>query len=64
MDYWAALQGLPNDGLGSDGVHPSSAPGGNNGILSQDNLRYAVPVRNLVTLQALDLILSSVIEVE
>jgi len=64
VDYWAALQGLPNDGLGSDGVHPSSAPGGNNGILSQDNLRYGVPVRNLVTLQALDLILSSVIEAE
>lgn len=64
VDYWAAMQGLPNDGLGSDGVHPSSAPGWANGYLSQENLRYGYPMRNLITLQALDLILSRVIEAD
>ncbi len=64
IDYWAAVQGLPNDGLSSDGVHPSSAPGGDNGYLSSGNLRYGCPMRNLVTLQALDLILRDIIEAE
>jgi hypothetical protein len=56
LDYWAALQGLPNDGLRSDGVHPSLAPAGNNAIFTSENLQYGMPVRSLTALQALDLV--------
>ncbi len=62
IDYWSAMHGLPNEGLSSDGVHPSLAPGGENGSLSQDFLMYGYPMRNLLTLQALELILNNVIE--
>jgi LysM repeat protein len=62
IDYWSAMQGLPNQGLSSDGVHPSLAPGGENGNLSHDYLMYGYPLRNLLTLQALEMILSNVID--
>jgi LysM repeat protein/uncharacterized protein YraI len=52
VDYWSALQGVPNDGLAGDGVHPSVAPGVAD--FTPDNLAYGMTVRNLVTLQALD----------
>jgi LysM repeat protein len=64
IDYWTAMQGLPGDGLSSDGVHPSLAPGGENGDLSQEYLAYGYPLRNLLTLQALDLILNNIIEAD
>jgi LysM repeat protein len=54
IDYWSALQHALNNGLGPDGVHPSSAPAGDNGVLSTENLRYGMPLRNLLTLQALE----------
>ncbi len=62
IDYWSAMQGLPNQGLSPDGVHPSLAPDGANGNLSHDHLIYGHPLRNLLTLQALELILNNVIE--
>ena len=53
VDYWAALQGVPNDGLAGDGVHPSIIlPGVAD--FTPENLTYGITVRNLVTLQALD----------
>ncbi len=51
-DYWAALQGLPNDGLAPDGVHPSLAP--RSADFTPENLQYGMTVRNLTALQALD----------
>lgn len=62
IDYWSAMRELPNDGLSSDGVHPSLAPGGENGNLRQDYLDHGYPLRNLLTLQMLDLILNQIIE--
>jgi LysM repeat protein len=62
IDYWSAMRELPNDGLSSDGVHPSLAPAGENGNLSEHYLSYGYPLRNLLTLQALDLILDKIIE--
>jgi hypothetical protein len=50
--YWAALQPLPNQGLSSDGVHPSAAP--NPADFTSENLLYGHTVRNLTALQALD----------
>ncbi len=51
-DYWSALKGLPDDGLISDGVHPSAAP--NSADFTPENLQYGMTVRNLTALQALD----------
>ncbi|HEY70020.1 MAG TPA: LysM peptidoglycan-binding domain-containing protein [Anaerolineae bacterium] len=64
VDYWAALQGLPNDGLGPDGVHPSGATVRGNGFLNETNLQEGYPMRNLITLQALDSIFRIVIEAQ
>jgi hypothetical protein len=59
-DYHAALLGLPNDGLSSDGVHPSVAPAGP-ASFTTDSLQYGYNVRNLTALQALDAIWREVI---
>jgi LysM repeat protein len=52
-DYWSALQGLPNDGLTSDGVHPS-VYAGHAADFSPDYIEAGYTVRNLLALQALD----------
>jgi hypothetical protein len=54
LDYWMTLQNLPNEGLGPDGVHPSSAPDPVD--FTADNLLYGNTVHNLTALQALDAI--------
>lgn len=57
MDYWAALQPLPNHGVDTDGIHPSAYASNGNvacGVLTPAGLRYGYNVRNLVTLMALD----------
>ncbi len=56
LDYWYALQKLPNQGIGPDGVHPSEPPGGSSGIFSAANLNYGYTVRNLTALQMLDVL--------
>ncbi len=52
-NYWAALQNLPNDGLSSDGVHPSVASTSATDF-SPEGLKYGMNMRNLTALQALD----------
>jgi hypothetical protein len=57
-DYHAALADLPNQGLSSDGVHPSW-PGWTPGYtpsayFTEANLQFGYTVRNLTALQALD----------
>lgn len=39
INYWRALQALPERGIGPDGVHPSVSPRGG-GDLTADGLRY------------------------
>jgi SH3-like domain-containing protein len=58
--YAAAIEGLPNNGLGSDGVHPSIAPA-SSADFSTESLQYGMNVRNLTALQALDAIWREVI---
>jgi hypothetical protein len=53
-DYWAPLQGLPDGGLGDDGVHPSVAPRGHWADFSEAYLQYGMVIRNLTALQALN----------
>jgi hypothetical protein len=53
-DYWAPLQGLPDSGMGDDGVHPSVAPRGHWADFSEAYLQYGMVIRNLTALQALN----------
>jgi uncharacterized protein YraI len=51
-DYWSAMAGLPNEGLGPDGIHPSAAP--DSADFTPDSLQFGYTVRNLTALEALD----------
>ena len=53
MNLWRALERLPNHGLNPDGRH-LSLPITTSGDLTGTNLQRGYPMRNLVTLQALD----------
>jgi hypothetical protein len=59
MNLWQALDILPNHGLNDDGRH-LSLPLTESGDLVGTNLQKGYPMRNLVTLQALDAIWRSV----
>ena len=61
MDYWAALQGLPNQGISEDGIHPSYPPDGATGKFTADHLQFGYTMRNLVALQALNAVWRGVI---
>ena len=61
-DYWSALQGLPNSGLGSDGVHPTTAPAGHSADFTPQYLQYGMVVRNLTALYVLDAIWRQVLQ--
>lgn len=60
-DYWYALQGLPNKGLGPDGIHPSIPPDNATGHFTTTNLQYGYTMRNLTALQVLNAIRQQVI---
>jgi hypothetical protein len=55
LNLWRALEALPNHGLNADGRHLSQ-PLTNSGDLTTVNLQRGFPLRNLVTLQALDIV--------
>jgi lysophospholipase L1-like esterase len=59
-NYWAAVQGLPNNGLGSDGVHPSIAAT-SGADFSAEAMQSGMNVRNLTALQALDAVWREVV---
>ena len=61
-DYWSALQSLPNSGMGTDGVHPNSAPAGHNADFTPTYLQYGMVVRNLTALIGLDAIWRQVLQ--
>jgi uncharacterized protein YraI len=52
-NYWRVMEDLPGNGLGFDGVHPSSSPDGLNAHFDQDHLKYGYTMRNLTGLQVL-----------
>lgn len=56
MNLQAALDGLPNNGIDNDLIHLTVPPDGNSGVFNETNLKYGYTVRNLVTLQALDVV--------
>ena len=57
IDYWAALQPLPNRGIGADSLHPTvyPAPRGAQGAVTftERGLHYGWDLRNYLTLQML-----------
>jgi peptidoglycan/LPS O-acetylase OafA/YrhL len=53
VDFYREMLALPGQGIGSDGVHPTTSPDGACSLADAD-LAYGFDVRNLVTLQALD----------
>lgn len=55
-DTWAALQPLPDYGLGADGVHLNGPPDGRAAAFDAEHLAYGVTVRNLGALDALDMV--------
>ncbi len=61
VNLWLALEPLPAHGIAEDGFH-LSGPLTRAGDLSEPNLQTGYPVRNLVTLQALDVIWRTVIQ--
>lgn len=60
MNLWRALESLPNHGLDSDGRH-LSPPLTSSGDFTTANLQRGYPLRNLVTLEALDAVWRQVI---
>jgi len=58
VNYWLAVQSLPNYGISSDLVHPSAPPSNAGATLfTPEYLQYGYTVRNLITLQGLDQLL-------
>ncbi|MEO1664285.1 MAG: SGNH/GDSL hydrolase family protein [Chloroflexota bacterium] len=58
VNYWLAMQQLPNLGMSPDLIHPS-APPSNAGttLFTGEYIQYGYTMRNLVTLQGLDYLL-------
>jgi uncharacterized protein YraI len=62
-DYWAALQPLPNRGLGSDGIHPSyDITYQETAIFSPGGLTFGYNMRNLTALMVLDAVWRSAMQ--
>jgi len=59
-DFWASLQSLPNQGMSSDGIHPSWLLYSTD--FTPENLRYGMTARNLTALQALDAVWRNVLK--
>jgi uncharacterized protein YraI len=56
MNLQAALEKLPNNGIDNDGIHLTVPPDGNSGFFDEGHLQFGYTVRNLVTLQTLDVV--------
>lgn len=56
-----ALEPLPNHGVDpADTIHLNVPPSARTDVFTAENLRYGFPMRNLVTLQALEVVLEAV----
>ncbi len=62
IDYWGALQAVPGYGISADGVHPNNPPDGRSADFDDEHLQYGYTVRNLLALDALDMLRRSVLE--
>jgi lysophospholipase L1-like esterase len=65
MDFWQALQPLPNKGLDADGIHPNVLMVGDeyhSADLTPEGLQYGFNVRNKLALEMLAKVKTSVID--
>lgn len=53
LNYWRALQRLPNTGISTDGIHPNAAPA-DAADFSPTGLAFGYNVRNYTALETLD----------
>jgi hypothetical protein len=53
-NYWLAIEGLPANGVSTDGIHPSIPYDGNTAIFDTDHLVAGFNMRNLTGLQVLE----------
>ncbi|MEP7287700.1 MAG: SGNH/GDSL hydrolase family protein [Chloroflexota bacterium] len=60
-DYWSTMVNAPNQGISSDGVHPSAPANGATGSFTPANLVYGYNIRNLTALQVLNAIWKQVL---
>lgn len=60
-DFYGALNTLPNQGVGEDGIHPTWAPVGHSANFTSPYLDYGMTIRNLMALQVLDVVWREVI---
>ncbi len=56
VDYYTAMEQGLNHGIRDDGIHPSSPPDGFASNFDAEHLKYGYNIRNLMTLQVLDLL--------
>jgi hypothetical protein len=54
VNLWLALDPLPDHGIDDDGIHLNGPLTSAGDFVSSENLQTGFPLRNLVTLQALD----------
>lgn len=64
MNLWLALEPLEDRGIGADGYHLNGPLTGAGDFASAENLRRGQPLRNLITLQTLDVVWREVAEAE
>jgi hypothetical protein len=62
INLWLALEPLPSHGIDDDGFHLNGPITGAGDFTSEANLQTGYPMRNLVTLQTLDIIWHEVIQ--
>lgn len=60
INYWRAMQALPNKGLSGDRIHPSTYNNSSADVFTVEGLRYGYNLRNLLTLQTLAAVKSGV----
>ena len=61
INLWLALEDLPNYGMADDGNHLAEPAWGGPGVMVPQNLVTGLPMRNLVTLQMLEVLRSGVL---
>jgi hypothetical protein len=65
INLWLAIDGLPDNGVDPlDPIHLSEPEDGETANFTAEDLEFGYPMRNLITLQTLDILLKSLIEEE
>ena len=59
VNLWLAIKDLPDSGVdAADPIHLSEPADGITGIFDEERLQFGYPMRNLITLQTLDVLVA------